>query len=110
MSTPLLLSRFATAILSPPVSRYILHQRNRLGPGCSALTDTAKVTVRGYFGETDLDRVRVVVADPLPIADPPLAGFVRRVGFDFPSVKGGLKVSHCGGVKGDHPGGRVTKL
>jgi hypothetical protein len=86
MSARRLLTSFATAILSPPVTRYILNQRDRLTPGCCALTDLAKSEVRVYFNEADLNRVRVVVADPLPIADPPLAGFVRRVGFDFPSV------------------------
>jgi hypothetical protein len=86
MSTPRLLSSLATAILSPPVDRYITYQRDRLAPSCSVLTDAARSGVRAYFSEADLDRVRVIIANPLPIADPPLAGLVRRVGFDFPSV------------------------
>jgi hypothetical protein len=81
-----LLSSFAAAILSPPVARYILDHRDRLAPASLPLTDAAKSGVQGYFSEADLDRVRVVIADPLPIADPPLASFARRVGLDFPSV------------------------
>ena len=86
MSNRRLLSGYVAAILSPAVTRYILHQRGRLAPSSVALTDSAKSVARRYFGEADLSRVRVVVTDPIPISDPPLAAFVRRVGFDFPSV------------------------
>lgn len=39
-----------------------------------------------YFKPIDLGRVRVVVADPLPITEPPFSNVLRSLGFDFPSV------------------------
>jgi hypothetical protein len=32
-----------------------------------------------------LDRVRILLADPLPMPEPPFASVMRRCGFDFPS-------------------------
>ncbi len=51
------------------------------------LSASAQEGVQGYFSDIDLDRVRIVVADPLSIGEPPFAGLVRRLGFVFPSVK-----------------------
>lgn len=50
----------------------------------------------GYFSTTDLDRVRVLQADPLPIPEAPFASQLRRFGLDFPGV------STIGGITFDH--------
>lgn len=50
------------------------------------LSGEVKNTFSTYFASEDLERVRLVVADPLPIAEPPLTNLVRRLGFRFPKV------------------------
>jgi len=81
-----ILSHAAAAIISPLVSRYISNQQRILQPLAVPLSVSARSAVAGYFNPVDLDRVRIVVADPLPINEPPFAGIIRRLGFDFPSV------------------------
>jgi len=41
----------------------------------------------GYFAEGDLERVRLVEQDPLPIAGRPFQGALRACGFDFPDPR-----------------------
>jgi hypothetical protein len=69
----------AAAILSPPVTRYIVVQRKRLEPRSFALTETEKQGVRGYFSDTELDRFRIHVSDPLPIGELPLSGVLGSI-------------------------------
>ena len=76
----------ATAILAVPVTRYIIRHRNRLASRSIGLSETEKSQLRGYFPAATLDRVRIAVFDPLPVAELPFAGIVRRIGFDFPCV------------------------
>jgi hypothetical protein len=80
------LSQSAAAIISPPVSRYIANQQRKLQPIAVPLSVSARSEMAGYFNPADLDRVRIVVTDPLPINEPPFAGIIRRLGLDFPSV------------------------
>jgi len=81
-----LLSNSATAVLSPLVRRYIIRQRDRLEPRSAVLTKSARSALQGFFSAAVLDRVRIVVSDPLPISKPPFSAVIRRLGFDFPSV------------------------
>lgn len=74
--------------LSKPVQHYIRAQRNRLLPRSAPLQDIDKAKLSSYFSERDLKRARIVISDPLPVPDPPLAGVIRRFGFDFPGVAG----------------------
>jgi hypothetical protein len=46
-----------------------------------------KKRLRPYFEDADLDRARIIIADPLPISAPPFVGMVRKLGFRFPDVK-----------------------
>jgi hypothetical protein len=80
------LSHAAAAIISPPISRYIANQQRKLQPIAVPLSVSARSEMAGYFNPADLNRVRIVVADPLPINEPPFAGIIRRLGLDFPSV------------------------
>lgn len=76
----------ATALTSPFVSHYIIGQRNRLVPRSVPLSAYARLGVETYFSAIDLERVRIVISDPLAIADPPFTSAVRHLGLDFPSV------------------------
>ncbi len=77
----------ATAILSPFVTRYIVTQRKRLESCSLPLSPNAKQELNNYFSAIDLDRVRIMISDPLAIAHPPFAAIVRHLGFDFPSIR-----------------------
>jgi len=68
------------------VCRYITNQQKQLQPAAVPLSMSARIAVAGYFNPVDLDRVRIVLSDPLPISEPPLAAVIRRLGLDFPSV------------------------
>jgi hypothetical protein len=81
-----LISHATTAVLSWPVAWYILNQRNRLEPHGAPLPEEIIARLRPYFEDLDLEHARIVIADPLPIPNPPFAETVRRLGFDFPSV------------------------
>lgn len=81
--TALNLASFA---LSKPVQRYIRAQRKRLLPHSLSLQDFEKIQLSPYFSAEDIERARIVISDPLPIPDPPFAGVVRRLGFDFLST------------------------
>jgi hypothetical protein len=76
----------AAPVLSWPVAQYIVHQRNRLEQHSAPLPEETIATLQGYFDAVDLERACIVIADPLPISDPPFAAAVHRLGFDFPSV------------------------
>ena len=77
----------ATAwVLSWPVSAYIVVHRNRLRGGARSLEHGQRALLQLYFDSKDLDRILVVVRDPLPLSEPPLAGMARRLGLRFPSI------------------------
>ncbi len=71
---------------TPGVAAYIRSQRNRLYGMGQALSADQKNVLSAYFDEVDLSRVRLVVADPLPIGEPPFTGLLRRLGFGFPAI------------------------
>lgn len=76
----------AALALSKPVQHYIRVQRNRLLPCSVPLPDIEKVKLSTYFSGKDLERARIVISDPLPIPNPPLASLIRHFGFNFASV------------------------
>jgi hypothetical protein len=80
-----MLSRLGAAVLTPAVEIYIRHQRDRLDRSAYPLAKIAKTSMQAYFPVEVLESVRVIIADPLPIADPPFSNVVNRLGFDFPS-------------------------
>ena len=80
-----MLASAAAAVLTPLVSSYIAKQRELLRPRGRALCPQSKAAIQIYFSDVDVDAVRTVTGDPLPVAEPPFAGMLRRLGFDFPS-------------------------
>jgi len=48
------------------------------------LSEISKLRLRQHFSDDELDRVRVVQADALPIPDPPFYPVLRRLGLDVP--------------------------
>ncbi|MFN7926094.1 MAG: hypothetical protein U0Q16_38710 [Bryobacteraceae bacterium] len=80
-----MLSVVARAI-APLGARYIEVQRDRLAAAAQPLDERERSWLARYFESTDIDRVRVLEQDPLPVSDPPLAAHARRFGFDFPSI------------------------
>ncbi len=76
----------AALALSIPVQHYIRVQRNRLISHSVLLQGVEKIQLSPYFSADDIERARIVISDPLPVPDPPFAGVVRRLGFDFLST------------------------
>jgi hypothetical protein len=76
----------AATLLCALVSRYIIRQRDQLAPQSLALSETTKSRLSGYFSAIELERVRIVESDSMPIPEPPFATALRRFGIDFPSV------------------------
>src|ERR1700722_3209690 len=85
------LSRFApdctASLLGRPVAHYIARQRDRLALSAMPLPERSKLRLRSYFSDGDLDRVRVLRADPLPITTPPFYPLLRRLRLDFPEPR-----------------------
>lgn len=76
--------KFAAPIFAAPVHAYICRQRDQLRSHASTLTENDRIPVERYFRPEVLDSVRILLADQLPIPEPPLASVMRRCGFDFP--------------------------
>jgi len=75
---------YAATVIGPLVAAYIKIQRDRLTQLATPLPEATKLRLRQYFTDFDLDRVRVVQADPLPIPDPPLYAILRWLRLDIP--------------------------
>ena len=75
---------YAAIVIGPMVARYIEGQRDRLARVAMPLPEPTKLRLRQHFTDFDLDRVRVVQADPLPIPDPPLYAILRWLRLDIP--------------------------
>ena len=73
--------------MTPVVARYICSHRDRLEGSAKELPDGCKDRFRPYFEEADLNRARIVIADPLPIAVPPFVTVARKLGLRFPKVR-----------------------
>lgn len=73
-------------ILAGPVAQYIRWNRDRLWPQAQPLSRQRQEAFAAYFPAPLLEAVRIVERDPLPLAELPLAGMVRRLGFDFPGL------------------------
>ena len=69
-------------LLAWPVAWYIRYQRDRLRDKGTALSADTKARLRTYFVATDLDRVRILETDRLPIAALPFRRTARRIGLD----------------------------
>jgi hypothetical protein len=84
----MVLSRWAAnctaSVVGWPVAHYIQTQRNRLAPAATPLSIDFKLRLRNYFSDADLERVRIVEQDPLPIPDPPFYPVLWRLRLDFP--------------------------
>lgn len=57
----------------------------------------------GYFADVDLERVRLVEQDPLPIAGLPFQGALRACGFDFPDPRLVTAITFDGVIAARHP-------
>lgn len=73
--------------LAWPVEAYIRVHRRKLLPRGVPIAAEDQLWLRAYFSLALLDCVRVVEEDPLPIAGPPFAGAMRKLGFEFPEVR-----------------------
>lgn len=73
-------------LLARPVARYIRRQRDCLDETGTPLDAFTKTELAKYFSAVDLERVRVVESDPLPIPVPPFAGLIRAIGLDYPDI------------------------
>ena len=71
-------------MIGPMVAWYIKSQRDRLAQLATPLSEVSKLRLRQHFTDFDLDRVRVVRADPLPIPNPPLYPLLRLLRLDLP--------------------------
>jgi len=74
------------SVLSWPIAWYIRHQRERLHGRATALPAETKAQLRPYFATRDLDRVRVLETDRLPIPALPFRRTARRLGLDVLDV------------------------
>ncbi len=77
--------RVLSHLVAAPVDYYIRRQRRLLQPQADSLTSRDRMQLESYFAPEVLDSVRIIVADPLPIPDPPFASIMRHFRFDFPS-------------------------
>jgi hypothetical protein len=69
-----------------PVAHYIRWHRDHLRPNAQPLSPAQITCLAPYFESSLLDSVRVCQQDPLPLADPPFTGILRRLGFSFPGL------------------------
>jgi hypothetical protein len=91
----------AAHLLRIPISRYIISNRHRLAAIAKPIPPNSTARLREYFEPADLDRVRVVQRDPLPVTDPPFSAFVRHLGFDYPGISAseGITFDHIIAVR-----------
>src|SRR4051794_5091968 len=73
-------------VLSRPLSAYIVVHRNRLRGVARPLQHGECALLQLYFDSDDLNRILVLVCDPLPLSEPPLAGIARRLGLRLPPI------------------------
>ena len=76
--------RYIGALLAWPVGWYIRRQRDRLVAVARPLTAAEREPLRGYFGDSDLDRVLIAELDELPLPDARLARLARSLGWSYP--------------------------
>src|SRR5450755_4374863 len=70
--------------LAYPVASYIVAQRDRLSETAVPLSASTQLPLRDYFSTADLERIRIVRADPLPIPDPFFYPALRWFRLDLP--------------------------
>jgi len=85
-SVPLsrLMAGVGATVVGPMVARYVRNQRDKLIELATPLPEVSKLRLRQHLGDDDLDRVRIVQADPLPIPNPPLYPLLRWLKLDLP--------------------------
>ena len=91
-----LFSSAAASVIYAPVAYYIRRQRDALSGSGLALTDTEKLALNNHFSRHDLDRVKVVEGDPLPIPAPLFTKAATVCGMDIPgpSLIAGITFDH----------------
>jgi len=70
--------------IGPGIAYYIETQRDRLAQTAVPLPEVSKLRLRQHFCDADLDRVRILQTDPLPIPDPPFHSVLRSMRMDVP--------------------------
>lgn len=86
-SIPRWAAETAGIAFGPLVARYITAQRDRLAPLAKPLSEVTKLRLRQHFSDHDLDRVRIVQVDPLPIPNPPIYPLLRLLNLDAPEPR-----------------------
>jgi hypothetical protein len=74
------------SLLARPVAHYINSQRDRLENVATALAECTKTKFSPYFPTADLDRVRIIECDPLPIPGFPFRNLAHYLGLDLPDI------------------------
>ena len=86
MRLPRIVSGPVSSLLARPVAHYISAQRDDLEKTGTAISGHLRARLNDYFRPVDLDRVRIVERDPLPIPALPFSDTARRLGLDLPDV------------------------
>ena len=76
----------AASLLARPVAHYINSQRDRLENMATALAECTKTKFSPYFPTADVDRVRIIECDPLPISGLPFRNLAHYLALDLPDV------------------------
>ncbi|HEU0121209.1 MAG TPA: hypothetical protein VFQ91_11840 [Bryobacteraceae bacterium] len=74
-------------LLSVPVAAYIRIHQDRFLQAGQPICPSSRGAVRNHFSPGLLDTVRIVEADPLPVAHPPFANLGRRFGWSYPGIE-----------------------
>ena len=86
----------ATSLLSWPVAQYIRYQRDLLHEVGKPIASSDRTALESFFDCHDLDRVRIVIQDPLPIQAGLFSQLGNLLGLDVPGE------SKIAGITFDH--------
>jgi hypothetical protein len=73
-------------LAAPVVERYIGSQRDRLLPESMPIPEFLQQDLAPYFRPETLAQTRLLVAEPLPLWEPPFVGLLERAGFSVPTL------------------------
>jgi hypothetical protein len=80
------LAHAAASLSAWPVAEYIRHHRDLLHPHASGLAPHSRFALAPYFPPADLDRVRIVERDPLPLAGLHWTATLANLAFNAPTL------------------------
>ena len=97
------------SVLSWPVAHYIRRKRDGLHELSEPLPSSHRAILESFFDVSDLDRVRIVVQDPLPIPDERFRQLGQLLGLDVPnaSLIAGITFDHVIAARSPMPAAMV---